>query len=119
MVLAVNSSTLMKAEAFPPDSLSQMRLVVLSACASGATQNGLMDANNFVRAFLLAGVPNVIASGWNVDSKTTARFMQNFYEGLGRGESAARALDDARKAVRSVKPHPYYWAAFSLTGRAS
>lgn len=118
MVLAVNSSTRMKAEDFQPKPLGQMRLVVLSACASDAAQNGLMDTNNLVRAFLLAGVPNIVASGWNVDSKTTARFMKEFYEGLGRGEAAAEALNDARKAVRSFKPHPYYWAAFSLTGRA-
>jgi CHAT domain-containing protein len=119
MVLAVNSSTSMKAEDFHPELLSQMRLVVLSACASDSAQNGLMDSNNLVRSFLLAGVPNVVASGWSVDSKTTARFMKKFYEGLGLGESAAHALDDARKEVRSVYPHPYYWAAFSLTGRAS
>jgi CHAT domain-containing protein/tetratricopeptide (TPR) repeat protein len=118
-VLAVNASTSMKAEDFQPKSLGQLRLVVLSACASEKAQNGLMDTNNLVRAFLLAGVPNVVASGWNVDSKTTARFMKKFYEGLARGESAAHALNDARKEVRSVNPHPYYWAAFSLTGRAS
>jgi CHAT domain-containing protein len=119
MVLAVNSSILMKAEDFQAKSLGQMRLVVLSACASDAAQNGLIDTNNLVRAFLLAGVPNIVASGWKVDSKTTARFMKEFYEGLARGESVAQALNEARNAIRSFKPHPYYWAAFSLTGRVT
>jgi CHAT domain-containing protein len=117
LVLAVNPSTWMKAEDFVPGSLSKMRLVILSACASGVSQNGLENSHNFVHAFLLAGVPNIVASGWDVDSKTTAQFMQKFYESLGQGESAAHALDHARKAMRSVKPNPYYWAAFSLTGR--
>jgi CHAT domain-containing protein len=50
---------------------------------------------------------------------STAQFMKAFYLHMGEGESAPVALRDARKEMRSVKNHPYYWAGFSLNGRAS
>jgi CHAT domain-containing protein len=69
--------------------------------------------------FLNAGVPQVMASRWNVDSRATAVFMNAFYDRLLKGQPAAVAIraiaSDIRK--RPVGAHPYYWAAFSLYGR--
>jgi len=43
--------------------------------------------------------------------------MKKFYEGLGRGRICRPThWMMPEKKVRSVNPHPYYWAAFSLTG---
>jgi CHAT domain-containing protein len=117
--LVLTSSLSLKATDFSPEILPKMRFAVLSACSSGTAQNGLLDTGNLVRSFLAARVPTIIASHWNVDSMSTAQFMKAFYLHMGEGESAPVALRDARKEMRSVKNHPYYWAGFSLNGRAS
>jgi CHAT domain-containing protein/Tfp pilus assembly protein PilF len=92
-------------------------LVVLSACQ---TNTGAISAGDEVvglnRAFLYAGTPTVMASLWNVDDAATALLMQRFYTHLREGMSKAMALQQAQSEVREHYPHPYYWAAFVLTG---
>ena len=92
-------------------------LVVLSACQ---TQVGLVSAGDEVvglsRAFIYAGTPTVIASLWNVDDAVTSTFMEQFYTHLRAGMGKAQALQQAQSEVRAQYPHPYYWAAFVLTG---
>ena len=56
-------------------------LVVVSACQSGAPDVARPDeAIGWPSAFLLAGVPNVIAAQWPVDDVSTALLMPRFYE---------------------------------------
>jgi len=92
-------------------------LVVLSACE---TQVGAVSAGDEVvgltRAFLYAGTPTVIASLWNVDDEATTLLMERFYTHLREGMGKAQALQQAQSDVRAQYPHPYYWAAFVLTG---
>lgn len=92
-------------------------LVVLSACQ---TQVGAVSAGDEVvgltRAFLYAGSPTLIASLWNVDDEPTALLMERFYTHLREGMGKAQALQQAQSEVRVQYPHPYYWAAFVLTG---
>jgi CHAT domain-containing protein/Tfp pilus assembly protein PilF len=94
-------------------------LVVLSACE---TQVGEISAGDEVvgmtRAFLYAGTPTVIASLWSVDDEATALLMEHFYTRLREGMGKAQALQAAQNEVRQEYPHPYYWAAFVLTGDA-
>jgi CHAT domain-containing protein len=94
-------------------------LVVLSACE---TQVGEISAGDEVvgltRAFLYAGTPTVIASLWRVDDQATQLLMERFYEHLRAGMGKAQALQAAQNEVRAQYPHPYYWAAFILTGDA-
>ena len=68
------------------------------------------------RAFLYAGTPSVMASLWSVDDKVTGLLMERFYTHLRSGMSKAEALRQAQMDVRAEYPHPYYWAAFVLTG---
>jgi CHAT domain-containing protein len=124
--------------------MAQMRLrsriVVLSACdtASGreASGEGLIG---LTRAFHYAGAPGVIASLWPVNDKATATLMKHFYEALAAGEPSDEALRSAQLAMmdsqdrswmtrlvwpdsyetRSLWNHPFYWAAFQLSGAAS
>jgi CHAT domain-containing protein len=66
-----------------------------------------------------ARVPSVIASRWQVDSKSTSSFMKTFYTDLLAKNTTARAVQFAQLELKS-KPgseHPYYWASFSLFGR--
>jgi CHAT domain-containing protein len=72
-----------------------------------------------VRAILAAGVPNVVASRWNVDSKLTSKFMNEFYSQLIHGSSVSSAAASAEQQMREKlhREHPYYWAPFAVIGR--
>jgi CHAT domain-containing protein len=99
------------------DLTSATNLVVLSACQ---TQMGFLSKGDEVvslnRAFLYAGTPSVMASLWSVDDKVTGLLMERFYTHLRSGMTKAEALRQAQMDVRAEYPHPYYWAAFVLTG---
>lgn len=94
-------------------------LVTLSACESGRSHiTGGDELIGFSRAALAAGASSVVVSGWRVDDGTTARLMEAFYAGLLDGQSRARALRSAQLRILSDQPHPWYWAAFSLSGQS-
>src|SRR2546425_7826195 len=110
----------MNAARFDGARLKHCRLAVFSACSTGTGERGgLVDPNSLVRAFLLARVPHVVASRWNVDSTATAAFMRSFYGTLLTPITTAGALQAAANQIRRRPDtaHPYYWAAFSLFGR--
>ncbi|HEY9830572.1 MAG TPA: tetratricopeptide repeat protein [Stenomitos sp.] len=99
------------------DLTTATNLVVLSACQ---TQLGELSKGDEVvglnRAFLYAGTPSVIATLWSVNDKVTGLLMERFYTHLRSGMAKAQALHIAQMEVRVEYPHPYYWAAFVLTG---
>lgn len=117
--LVIGSHLFLGANDLTPERLRHLQLAVLSACASGSAKKGDLDQSNLVRSFLAGGVPTVIASRWDVDSRSTAHFMQSFYSRLRSGEPAVQALQYAQAEMRSTQSHPYYWAAFNLTGRVN
>jgi CHAT domain-containing protein/cytochrome c-type biogenesis protein CcmH/NrfG len=107
-------------EQLKPVALNRCRLAVLSACATAkGFEETLYDPNNLVRGFLLGRVPHVVASRWNVDSKTTATLMDAFYTNLLSGKTVPQSMQVAERAIRQQSPtaHPYYWSAFSTFGR--
>ena len=99
--------------------LSKASLVVLSGCGTqlGAQSKG-DDIVGLNRAFIYAGTPTVIASLWTVDDGATEFLMKWFYTYLKQGMSKAAALQAAQLKTRTNSQylHPYYWAAFVLTG---
>jgi CHAT domain-containing protein/Tfp pilus assembly protein PilF len=97
--------------------LARTDLVVLSACQTqlGGQSKG-DDIVGLNRAFIYAGASSVIASLWTVDDEATSLLMKAFYGHLRQGMSKAAALQAAQAATRREYPHPYYWAAFVLTG---
>ncbi|MBE9117251.1 tetratricopeptide repeat protein [Lusitaniella coriacea LEGE 07157] len=114
---AQNDGRLEVHEIYGLDLTAATNLVVLSACQ---TNLGELSRGDEVvalnRAFLYAGTPTVMASLWNVDDKATGLLMERFYTYLKAGMGKAEALQQAQKDIRSQFPHPYYWAAFSITG---
>jgi CHAT domain-containing protein len=97
--------------------LEQADLVVLSACETQLGQQSRGDELvGLNRAFMYAGTPSVIASLWSVNDEATAVLMGAFYRHLRAGASKAEALRRAQVETRAQYPHPYYWAAFVLTG---
>ena len=118
--LDYDSHRSLRAGDFSPEVLRHARMVVLAACSSAAgTEYGLEDTHNLVHAFFSAGVPSIIASHWNVDAAATSQLVIGFYSHLAKHESIAQAMYNARIAILRANAHPYYWAGFSLSGKAS
>ncbi|MCX5819488.1 MAG: CHAT domain-containing protein, partial [Deltaproteobacteria bacterium] len=93
-------------------------LVTLSACetALGKVATG-DDVVGFTRGFLYAGARSLISSLWQVDDEATRDLMVHFYTNLSE-MSKDEALRQAQLKAKKQYPHPYYWAAFLLTGSA-
>lgn len=92
------------------------QLVVLSACETGlgAIASG-DDVVGLVRGFLYAGAGAIVSSLWQVDDVATAELMTRFYAALPTQDSQ-EALRQAQLATLQRYPHPFYWAAFFVTG---
>lgn len=97
--------------------LSRSRIVVLSGCSTAnGIGIGINDRDSLARNALAAGVPNVVASRWLVDSLATREWMKFFYAKAVGGERISSAAKQARLALKASKEwgHPYYWATFSI-----
>lgn len=95
------------------------RLVVLSTCRSGGGRvlSG-EGVPSLASAFLVAGVPAVIASLWPVDDRSTRLLMRRFYERLAGGATVAEALAQSQAAMRhdARMSAPFHWAGFVVVG---
>jgi CHAT domain-containing protein/Flp pilus assembly protein TadD len=97
--------------------LKNVNLVVLSGCETelGERSQG-DDIIGLNRAFMYAGTSTVVASLWSVKEVQTGELMGSFFKSLKQGLSKSEALQRAQQEIRTKYPHPYYWAAFVLTG---
>jgi CHAT domain-containing protein len=125
--------------------LSQVELVVLSACETGlgfdveTSSEGLFGLQ---RAFHAAGAKTAVASLWTVPDQATRELMERFYLNLWSrrmGKSAAlreaqlwmlrdrvsedpesarglAEIEETPKLAANKRLPPYYWAAFVLSG---
>jgi CHAT domain-containing protein/cytochrome c-type biogenesis protein CcmH/NrfG len=116
-----DSETLMNYEIIG-ERFTNTRLIVLAACQTGIESfhngEGMIGAS---RTFLATGVPLVVASQWNVDSKATTRLMKQFHyyrkrEKLSTVDALRRAQMDMLETGTGTYGHPYYWAAFITLG---
>lgn len=102
--------------------LTRLRLVVLSACRSRDEEYLQREGPvGVARAFLMAGVPLVVASLWNVDSPAAKELMISFHQSRKlKGLSTVEAMRDSQLAMighsQSAYRHPYYWASFVTIG---
>ena len=94
-------------------------LAVLSACD---TARGRVAAGEgvvgFSWALFVAGVPTVVVSQWKVDSASTSELMVEFHRRRRAGQSEARAMQGAVRALREnpAYRHPFFWAPFIIVG---
>lgn len=105
--------------------LKGTRLAVLSACETGL---GDLEATGGVvglrRAFHVAGSQAVLASLWQVPDRDTSVLMQGFFKSLAESRDVGSALQATQRRHIETRrrrfgvAHPYYWAAFTLTGHA-
>ena len=101
--------------------LNDTELVVISGCESGKEYIKNGDAiYGLKRAISVAGSESSVLSLWKVDDQVTAEFMSKFYQRLITGEGKSEALLNTQLEFRNHKNkdfrHPYYWAAFQLSG---
>lgn len=99
-------------------------LVVLSGCETGTGKylrgEGIISLG---RAFRYAGCPNIVMSHWQVNDKSTAFIMDEFFHNLKKGMNKSEALRKAKLTFlddpkNKYFSHPYYWSAFVLMGDA-
>lgn len=122
VALKLNDETLLEAADFLSLKKSNVSLVALAACSTATGgRSGLLDNNALIRSFLVAGVPHVVASQWDVNNVSTADLMVSFFQNSLSGQFPHVALTHAeRRFLRSASDenrHPHYWAGFIVVGR--
>jgi CHAT domain-containing protein len=99
-------------------------LVVLSACETGFGKvirgEGVLS---LARSFMLAGVPSLVTTLWQVNDYTSSTLMTLFYENLSKGMDKPTALRLAKLEFLSksdrTSGHPAFWASFVTLGDPS
>ncbi|MFK7814516.1 MAG: CHAT domain-containing protein [Maribacter sp.] len=100
-------------------------MVTLSACQTGIGKlqkgQGMMSLS---KGFYYAGAKSLVNTLWKINDKSTVKLMEYFYEGLSQGKSKTEALRSAKlRYLKSTDDellkHPYYWAAFVVSGDVS
>lgn len=73
------------------------------------------------KGFYYAGAKSIVNTLWKINDKSTVRLMEFFYENMSKGQSKRAALRNAKlKYLKTTDDdllkHPYYWAAFVVSG---
>ena len=98
------------------------RLVVLSSCRSGLGDERRNEAlGGLAQAFLVAGVPAVVASLWDIDDDSAAGLMEKFHAAhrvnkLPFGQALRQAQLSFLQTSSVKRRHPFFWATFIVTG---
>ena len=96
---------------------TQVGLVTLAACRTGSqTVLPGEESTGLVRSLLEMGARNVVGSHWNVADRSTAVWMNKFYENILAGCRVGQAVRQAGLYTRETYPSAYDWAAFSVYG---
>jgi CHAT domain-containing protein len=96
-------------------------VVVLAACRTAAgTPSRLEGGFALASPFLAAGVPNVVASLWNLDDDVSRRFFVAFHENLLREREPTSALQRTQVSFLHdpdpILSHPASWAGLVSLG---
>ncbi|WP_446396470.1 CHAT domain-containing tetratricopeptide repeat protein [Coleofasciculus sp. E1-EBD-02] len=95
------------------------KLVVLSTVDTGL---GYLEAGEgvygFRRALVLAGSESQVTSLWKISDAATVELMVKYYQKLLENQGRSEALRQSQLEMLNSEEyqHPYYWAAFILSG---
>jgi len=97
--------------------LKGTELVVLSACQTGVVDiNSTENVSGLNKAFIQAGAKNIVISLWSVADKETSDLMSGFYKEMQTTPDYAQALRNSKLKMIKQDLHPFYWAAFVISG---
>ena len=75
---------------------------------------------SLARGFIFAGCPSIVMTLWQVEDKSGAEIMRNFYSYLSKGKRKDEALQMAKlKHLELSDPltsHPHYWLGYVNIG---
>lgn len=99
------------------------KLAVLSSCNTGfgklARGEGVLS---LARSFTYTGIDNVVMALWEVEDRTGAKIITDFYHRLSYGIPTHEAIQEAKlsylKSSNMLFSHPYFWAAYVSVGKA-
>jgi CHAT domain-containing protein len=96
-------------------------LVVLAACSTLRGRKAAVEGvSSLATAFLVAGVPAVLGTLWDIDDQAAAPLVKEIYQAIANGASPADAVRSAQiKAIQTSDPDSRaarQWAAFVLMG---
>lgn len=100
-------------------------MVTLSACQTGIGKlqkgQGMLSLS---KGFYYAGAKSLVNTLWKINDKSSAKLMEYFYKGLSNGLGKSEALRKAKLEYLTstdddLLKHPYYWAAFVVSGDVS
>jgi CHAT domain-containing protein len=96
----------------------EIGLVVLAACGTARGNGRAGEASiSVARAFLVAGVPSVVATLWPIEDTPSAEFFPRFHHYLMRGLPPAEALRAVQMEwIRRHDGSPGVWAAVQIVG---
>ena len=93
--------------------LNGTNLIALSACETGKVDiNDTSSIASLPKTFIQAGARNVLMSLWKVEDKHTVRLMDELYS----GKNYNKTLKEAKLSMIKENLHPFFWAAFILSG---
>lgn len=101
-------------------SLPHCRLAVLAACESLHERESIgNDVPSFARILLRAGASHVLATQWDVDSRSTRELMVRFYAELAEHQTSPQALLRAQQSLyrQAGSAHPYFWSPFQIVSQ--
>ncbi|CAK9271492.1 unnamed protein product [Sphagnum jensenii] len=91
-------------------------MVVLSACDTARGQITSEGVLNLPRALMIAGVPCVVVSQWEVGDSSTCELMKGFYPELRSGKDVCSSLRAAMLKMMKAGAIIPEWAPFFVCG---
>ena len=97
------------------------KMVILSSCNTGSgslhSGEGILS---LARGFVYSGSRSVVMSMWEIEDRSGAEIVNNYYRNIKHGASKSKALRKARldylKNSDMLRSHPYFWSALVIYG---
>ncbi len=97
------------------------KMVMLSSCNTGSgslhSGEGILS---LARGFVYSGSRSVVMSMWEIEDRSGAEIVNNYYWNIKQGASKSRALRKARlyylRNSDMLRSHPYFWSSLVIYG---